>query len=255
MLEWGDPSAPPLVVLHGRGGAAADWSAVAGALADRRHVLVPDQRGHGFSDWDPEGTYLIDLLVDDAAAFIDQLAGGRAAVVGHSMGAVVALVLAARHPDAVARLVLVDGGPLPDGWTPPAPEPAPEDFPSRAAAAAWLVARRGGLGPVPVEEEFPSRFVERPDGTVAWRMDPLLTSRARPRPDPVFLDQWPYVRQLSCPTLVIRGSESALFSPGIAARMAAANPLVDVVAIPGAGHRIHYDRPAELISELKRFLD
>jgi len=98
----------PVLMLHGRACDGTDWSWQAPELERRYRVLVVDQRGHGHSDA-PRGSYRAQVLADDAAALLEAVAPGQAAVVfGHSMGGVVASALAVRHPELVAGLVLVD---------------------------------------------------------------------------------------------------------------------------------------------------
>jgi esterase len=72
--------------------------------------------------------------------------------------------------------------------------------------------------------------------------------------DPVFFDQWPFVEALACPTLVVRGGASPLFGADIAERMVETNPQVRVVEIPGAGHSVHHEKPAEVIAAMRSFL-
>ncbi|MGX1881578.1 alpha/beta fold hydrolase [Streptomyces sp. NPDC055287] len=110
---WGDPVAPPVVLLHGRSGNSADWTHIAERLAATRRVYAPDLRGHGMSDW--PGSYTYPQMCDDARAFLDALGLDRADIVGHSMGGAVALLVAQRYPERVGRLVLED---------PPPPFPA-----------------------------------------------------------------------------------------------------------------------------------
>jgi pimeloyl-ACP methyl ester carboxylesterase len=107
--EEGDPSAPPLVLLHGRTADHNDWNGVTQHLAARHHVIAPDMRGHGASDH--PGSYAVTEMADDVAALLDHLGAGPATLVGHSLGGVVAYVTAVRHPGRVARLVLEDPAP------------------------------------------------------------------------------------------------------------------------------------------------
>lgn len=116
----GPPDAPPLVLLHALGEDASDWSAVAPVLARRRRVYALDLRGHGRSEW--PGAYSLHLMRDDVLGFLDALALDRVDLVGHSLGGIVAYLLAEDHPQRVHRLVLEDV---------PAPRPRERTVPTR----------------------------------------------------------------------------------------------------------------------------
>ncbi|GAB4051073.1 alpha/beta fold hydrolase [Catellatospora paridis] len=106
---WGEPDAPPMVLLHGIGGGGpGDWDTVAAQLADRWRVYAVDQRGHGHGD--RTSGYAIDLLVADVAGLLDALGLKRVVLIGHSLGGVVAYLFAARHPERVDALVVEDAG-------------------------------------------------------------------------------------------------------------------------------------------------
>ncbi|MBP2400570.1 alpha/beta fold hydrolase [Streptomyces syringium] len=102
----GQPDAPPLVLLHALGENAADWDAVAPAFARHRRVFALDLRGHGRSDW--PGDYSLELMQGDVIRFLDVLGLGQVDLIGHSMGGIVAYLLAGNHPQRVRRLVLED---------------------------------------------------------------------------------------------------------------------------------------------------
>ncbi|MFI2780961.1 alpha/beta fold hydrolase [Streptomyces sp. ALB3] len=123
---WGDPSAPPVVLAHGRGGSSLDWTDIAEQLAARHRVYALDFRGHGLSDW--PGRYSFALFRDDLLAFLEARDLSGATVIGHSMGGVAAVLLAERHPALVGALVVEDApAPLPlDPPRPPAERPAEE---------------------------------------------------------------------------------------------------------------------------------
>ncbi|MCC3777621.1 alpha/beta fold hydrolase [Streptomyces sp. UNOB3_S3] len=113
----GPEEAPPLVLLHGLGEGAADWDGVAPAFVRDWRVYAPDLRGHGLSDW--PGAYSFELMRDDVLGFLDALDLERADVIGHSMGGIVAYLLAAAQPQRVARLVVEDApAPVPREPTP-----------------------------------------------------------------------------------------------------------------------------------------
>lgn len=146
---WGPPAAPPLVLLHALGESAADWDGVAPAFARSWRVYAPDLRGHGRSDW--PGDYSLELMCADAADFLDALAPGRVDLIGHSMGGAVALLLAERHPDRIAGLVLEDV-----------------------------------MAPLPREKTIPGR----PPGTLPFDWDMVLAIRSQiDDPDPAWLEQ------------------------------------------------------------------
>ncbi|MDH6436519.1 3-oxoadipate enol-lactonase [Streptomyces sp. SAI-144] len=102
----GPPDAPPLVLLHALGEDATDWEAVVPALARSRRVYALDLRGHGRSDW--PGEYSLELMQADVLQFLDALGLGPVDLIGHSMGGIVAYLLAEDHPQRVSRLVLED---------------------------------------------------------------------------------------------------------------------------------------------------
>jgi pimeloyl-ACP methyl ester carboxylesterase len=115
VAEW--PGAGPVVLaVHGITSNALCWQFLADELGGAVRLVAPDLRGRGFSRSLP-GPYGIATHVTDLLSVLNRLRRGRAVVVGHSMGAYVAALLAARHPQRVKRLVLVDGG---VGFPPPA---------------------------------------------------------------------------------------------------------------------------------------
>jgi 3-oxoadipate enol-lactonase len=106
---WGPAAAPPVVLLHALGEQSSDWATVAAALAPSWRVYAPDLRGHGDSDW--AGSYTIEQLTVDLAAFLDALGLEQVTLGGHSMGAPPAYLYAARYPGRVSRLVLEEPAP------------------------------------------------------------------------------------------------------------------------------------------------
>jgi 3-oxoadipate enol-lactonase len=107
--EADSPGAPPMVLLHGLTSDSSAWETVAGRFRDHWHVIVPDFRGHGDSSW--PGAYSFELMRDDVAGLVDQLGLGPAVFVGHSLGGVVAYLLAQKYPERVNCLVLEETPP------------------------------------------------------------------------------------------------------------------------------------------------
>jgi len=109
---WGPPDGPPLVLLHALGENGSDWGNVAPAFGRQRRVYAPDLRGHGQSDW--PGNYSVELMRDDILGFLDALALDRVDLIGHSLGGMVAYLLAAEYPERLEKLILEDvSAPLP----------------------------------------------------------------------------------------------------------------------------------------------
>ena len=108
-LDWGNTDAIPIVLLHGLCANAHYWDFFARNMANEYHLLAVDQRGHGDSDW--AGNYGPRDYVLDLEAFVDSLKLSGFVLIGHSMGGINAIIYAARHPDQVNALVIVDIGP------------------------------------------------------------------------------------------------------------------------------------------------
>jgi pimeloyl-ACP methyl ester carboxylesterase len=252
-LRWGQDGDPDLLLLHGGGLDATDWQEIAPALAATgRRVTAPDLRGSGESDWDPEARYGVEQALTDLGELVDALGLETFDLVGHSLGAVTACVLAARRPERVRRCVMEDGGPA-DHTRPSSLENPTIVFDSAEHALAALA--KSLLRGVP--EWVPaSRFRELDDGRLTWRSD--IAGRVRwsaAGGEPFIMGLWPSVEGMCCPTLVVRGAESPLFKIEYAERMTAVNPMISLVTIPGAGHFVHCEQPAAFLEAVVPFLD
>jgi pimeloyl-ACP methyl ester carboxylesterase len=261
-LDWGSPTAPPLVMLHGLRGYAHGWDGVARELCDRWHVLALDQRGRGESDWDPEANYTTDPYVSDFEQLVEQMRLDRFVLMGHSMGGANTLIYTARHPERVRAVVIEDMGPRPD---PPPPgyarigeelQATPMDFGSWAEAEAFWRGQRASISAEAMADRLRNTLKELPDGRIGWRYDLQGIRRSWGRPGGVGqLDLWPPVRGLRCPTLVLRGALSDILARETAQAMADANPNVRWVEIPGATHFVHDDNLEAFNREVAQFLD
>ncbi|WP_448811266.1 alpha/beta fold hydrolase [Agromyces bauzanensis] len=130
----GDAALPPMVLLHALGERADDWAAVGARFASSYRVVALDLRGHGRSDW--PGDYGFELMRDDVIGALDALGLREVVLVGHSMGGVVAYLVAQARPDRVARLVIEDAcPPYPRSRPVPTRPDGPLDFDWAAAPA------------------------------------------------------------------------------------------------------------------------
>ena len=253
-VDWGPQNRraagrPVMLLLHGVTGHARLWDHIARAFRQEYHVLALDQRGHGDSDWSPEGEYESTDLAADLAAFYTQLGLGDTILVGASWGGLVGLIHAAGYPHTVRKLVMVDIGLEFDR-----PETAIPDRPIEFESEQALEIYERRANP------FPALWTLRPgwqagvcerDGKLIRKHDPIFTRRWPFRN----MSYWHYARQVACPTLLLRGAESFVLSPELAARTAQTIQNCHLVEIADAGHPIHLDNPPAFEAAVRKFLN
>ncbi len=137
--EWGRPDGSVILLLHGLGEDSDSWRHVAPVLGERFRVIAPDARGHGGSEWTED--YSFELMRDDVVGLMTELGVLAALVMGFSMGAVTAYLLAATEPERVRQLVLEEMAP-PDPAVPPRPYPKDPDPEGRTDWRAVIAANR-----------------------------------------------------------------------------------------------------------------
>lgn len=261
VLEWGEPGAPAVLLLHGLRSYARTWDDVAAALAPDHHVLALDFRGRGESAWDPRREYFTRRYVRDVELLADGLSLQRFGVVGHSMGGAVGYVLAARRPDLVTALVVEDIGPGSSDDTAGAERirrevgATPAAFDTEDEVRAYW--RR--IRPDVTDEALASRVANTvrrgDDGRWHWTLDMAGIAAARLAADPDGpVDLWRCVDELRCPTLVLRGGRSDFLPVRTCERMAQRQPRLRWAEVPGAGHYVHDDRPDEFVARVVAFL-
>ncbi len=262
-LEW-PGSEPAAVFLHGLTGVAEVWGPTIDALGRRRpRCLALDQRGHGQSA-KPATGYAAGDFVRDLLAAVDALGLERPHLVGHSMGARVAMVAAARYPLRFRSVAIVDIGP--EEWnanhvqTVEAFDRMPASWPNTQAAI-------GGGGRARGRESLDTELAESPaadvlrgiaaarlqnlrDGSVAWLADrdtlkqTVVAQRSR--------HYWREWEQLRIPALYVRGGASTEVRLQVAAKMRARNPRVEWVEFGGVGHNVPLIVPGLLAETLVR---
>jgi pimeloyl-ACP methyl ester carboxylesterase len=250
LLDWGGEGRTPLLLLHGFTGHAHAWDTLAIALQPHFHVLALDQRGHGESD--PADVYNPEAAVDDLAGVVDRLALPPLVLVGLSMGGRNAMLFAARRPERVARLVVVDIGPeISRRATEAAPgPPEPETWESVEQAARHLFRANPYPGIHYYRWVVTHSLRQRDDGALVWLWHPSVKERRSPGD----LDWWALLRAIKAPTLVLRGAESHVLDRDVAERMARELPDGRLVEIPRAVHTLHEDNPEAVLSALREFL-
>jgi pimeloyl-ACP methyl ester carboxylesterase len=241
-LDWGRHGAPPLVCVHGYTSSAQAFNAPMRHVQGRVHAIVPDVRGHGESGWSPTGSYAYRDQVADLAAIVDQLRLERFALIGTSMGGLIAMAYAGDHPERLASLVINDIGPDPESGSQRITQMVgsrPDAFDTLEAAMAYrrqaspIVAGRS----LPDQEELALGVLRRrADGQWIWKMDPQYVQQRVAQGAPIRPPLWPVLQRLACPTLVVWGTESDVLSEAQARRMAETLPKGQLVAVPGVGH-------------------
>ncbi|OAA27437.1 putative hydrolase or acyltransferase of alpha/beta superfamily [Frankia sp. EI5c] len=246
-----------VLMLHGLGAHGDAWRPVVTALGAVDRALCPDHRGHGRSDWSRDGYWLRDYAAD-ARGLLDELGVERVDVVGHSLGARVAMVLAPLLGERLASLVLLDTGP-------------------EVSRAAALQARAQGsakqaAGFASEEKLLAALLAEHPDFA-----EEQLRIRARslyrrnwagllvPRGDPEVYwllgraglsevdAMWAGLRAVTAPALVLRATKSFLLDPEQGRQMARSLPNGHYEELD-LGHFMHYEDPGWIARTLDRFL-
>jgi esterase len=248
-VEWGTPGQPSIVLLHGFQSNAHTWDTFSHAMANTYHVLALDQRGHGDTDWAPDGDYTPDAFIRDIVGFIDALNVVPTMLVGHSMGGRHAAMVAADYPDKATKVVIVDT----PAEMPPAildmitQQPASDTPTEPETFASFEDVIRSGIAQYPLTPEAELRHANYhnlyrgADGKWRWRWDLTLLERRRLNRS-LQLDLYSYLQRVQCPTLLVRGQQSPLLAPDIAQKMVQHLPRGHLVEIPDAAHTVNADK-------------
>ncbi len=264
-LDWGGDG-PPVLALHGLASSAHWYDLVARILRRDFRIVAPDQRGHGQTTQATSG-YDWQSLSEDAAGLLDYVDIPRATVLGHSWGCNVAINLAARFPDRVGALVLIDGGTGRNqewevgGWEafrararPRDVSGAREEFVGRLKRQLWFCWNRE------IERIVQTMVYEDADG----QMQDILRPENHAQVMKAMYEEptssvW---AQIHCPTLLVPAGPRPEQAGTERARMkverveAAVAGIKDCRArwIPETVHDIGYDKPQELAHVIREFL-
>jgi pimeloyl-ACP methyl ester carboxylesterase len=255
-VEWGVAGAPPLLCLHGITQTAHSWDEVAEALSADHRVICLDQRGHGDSDWAPNGEYNRQVMAADVDALTDALGLSQFVLCGMSMGGINSISFTARHPQKVRALVIVD-------VSPEIKTEGVQNIRSFIQASDELdsfeafVERAHQFNPRRSLDNIRSRLSHNlkqlPNGNWTWKYDKALRSGERSFNASGLLDLWDDVAKIRCPTLILKGAESDILSSEGAEKLRAAIPESRLVVIPGAGHSVMGDNPQAFVEAVRGF--
>jgi len=269
--DWGNDDKPPLVLVHGGRDHARNWDWVARALRDDFHVIAPDLRGHGDSEWARGGNYMIQEFVLDLAQLLNTLDLFPVILVGHSLGGSVVTHYASVYPDRVQKLVNIEGlGPPPEMIKSRLSKPAwertaewidqvrefsskrPKHYPSIDAAARRMLAANSFLSPEQAHHLTVHGVARNEDGTFSWKFDNYVRLFYPQRFD---MDEMRAMwGRVTCPTLLVRGEQSGFGDPTKDGRFDAFKN-ADLESIPDAGHWVQHDQLDVFLKLVKRFLN
>lgn len=244
---------PPLILAHGVSDNGLCWQRVALALQADFDLIMVDARGHGRSDKPPTG-YTYEDFAADLAAFIQELGLGAVPVMGHSMGALTAMVMAARHPHLASKLILED----PPLMSEQAAAEMAERFTHGAAMFSMMQEQ-------PVEAIV--QFAQQMNGDWHEMEFPAWAESKKQFAPQVFaelgatqVDWRSLAPQLTMPTLLLtadttpRPSGPAIVTPEIAAEVVALNPRIQLAYLPDAGHNIRREQFDLFLQTIRPFL-
>jgi len=252
-LVWGDTD-PEIVLVHGGAQNAHTWDTV--ALALDRPLVAVDLPGHGHSDWRTDRRYWPADNAADVATVMGALAPSPRLVVGMSLGGLTSIALAARHPELVPRLALVDVTPGVDREK-AAPIAAFVAGPEQFASFDDILERTIAFNPTRTESSLRRGILhnarEHDDGTWRWRYDRWRLGEGEDIPD--FRPLWDDVSKLAMPLMLVLGADSGVVGDEDVAELRRRQPGVRVEVVEGAGHSVQGDRPVELARLIESFLD
>ena len=259
-LEWGNPNNPVLFLLHGFAQQAHSWDFVALSFADRYRVIALDQRGHGDSKWAPDGDYSHEIQQEDIGAIVDKLSLDKFILMGLSMGGRNAFTYAANNPGKLKALVIVDSGPenLEKGSENIRNFVEQDDeLDSVDDFVARVIKYNPRRDSVQIRGSIINNLKQLPNGKRTWKYDKALRSpggRNRIMP-PEFIDRmWCYLESLQCPTLVVKGDRSDVFSGDVANEMHYRIPGSALAVVENAGHLVTGDNPSGFEKAVTNFI-
>jgi pimeloyl-ACP methyl ester carboxylesterase len=266
--DYGHDSGPTLVLVHGGLDHARSWDRVAARLRCDYHVYALDLRGHGDSQWAPGALYTVAEHVLDLAGLCDLIGARPVTLIGHSLGGIIALSYAGAFPEAVRKVVAIEGmgpplthhsqkDPYPDRlrrWIEGMREVerrAPRAYRDMDAAVARMREANPHLSEELARHLTLHGLNRNTDGSYVWKFDPFV--RGWP---PYGFDAAQAAElhlRISCPVLLFRGLESWASDPE---RDGRAQHLTDyrLINVPNAGHWLHHDQLDLFLRETKGFL-
>jgi pimeloyl-ACP methyl ester carboxylesterase len=266
-VDWGNQDKPLMVLLHGGRDHARNWDHVAPLFRADYHIIAPDLRGHGDSEWARGSEYSMIEYVLDLAQLLEQQATFPVTLIGHSLGGGIVLQYSGVYPERVGKVVAIEGlGPSPDCLVPRPPHQRMQAWISEMRAFAGRrthhyaaledAVRRMREANPRLSEAMACHLTlhgtyRNEDGTYTWKFDNYV--RASSPYDFNMDDARQLWERIICPTLLIRGADSRATDPERDGR-ATAFRRRHVVTIANAGHWVHHDQLPAFLQVVRAFL-
>lgn len=259
-LDWGTAGLRPIVFLHGAALNAHTWDVVCLTMRQHYHCHAVDQRGHGESAWSEDVDYSGDAHRGDIEGLIDHLRLDQFVLVGHSMGGFNAFNYAFHHSHRLAALVLVDAGPsmLMKGAK------RIFDFVKETAELDSLdeviqkaIEFNPRRDPRLLRRSLLHNFRQNPNGKWTRKTDLRMWqgNKNREQERDRLIERFGQAARISCPTLVVQGSLSDIFTSDDAQKLASKFSDGHYAQVGEAGHTVQGDNPRVLAQVLSQFLD
>lgn len=269
-LDWGNENARPLLLLHGGRDHCRNWDWVVAHLRHDWHIITPDLRGHGDSEWSSDGYYSMEGFVYDLAELVEQQQLAPVTLVGHSLGGNVCLRFTGIYPEKVRKVVAIEGlGPSPEliakeatistaehmqRWINTQRDLAqrqPHRYASLDDACTRMQEANKHLSIEQVRHLTLHGVRQNEDGTYSWKFDNYVRSH----PPAGFTREqiaqlWSHI---TCPTLLVYGKNSWASNPAIDGRVKYFNNAT-VATVENAGHWVHHDQLEQFVQLLRGFL-
>ena len=249
-LDWGNSTAPPVLLLHGLQDCAALWGSFASAIADRYHVIALDHRGHG--DSPRADAYPLSDYVDEARDVVRALGLTNVTLIGHSAGSKNSWMCIAQNPGIAAKLVITDMDP--DAQNPGSVamisryKAEDDEYDTIEDVVGRLRDRQPNTSDAELRYDAQAMTVADANGKLTWkRSRDVVTKYDRP-------DVWDALPNVNVPTLIVRGADSTLLRHDVALRMVETIPDCKLIEIPDGGHWSHLEHPAEYERIVTEFL-
>ncbi len=258
-LDWGNETRPPLVLLHGGGLTAHTWDMAALLLRPQYHLIALDQRGHGDTEWTPDALLGEDndaLMLRDTEALIDHLGYPQVILCGMSMGGNNSYRYAAKHPDRLRLLIIVDVAPDLSAEGQRDMEAFRRESETLSRFEDFLDrAQQFNPTRAPAHLRYSLMHSLKPvDGGWTWKQD----HRRRSAQDEAVRGErpesmWAAVKSITTPTLLMRGEVSRILSAENAEATAQAMLDCELGVIRRATHNVQGDNPKDFAASLDAF--